>query len=263
MIENRFLENEVIVPLAHSEHEALKVFMYYYSGLGYFQVVTSQNDHYFFNSKLYDVYFDKIKTVKTANGKTKKKERHHFYSIENMVRLKKYGSMYLDFQIKQNKKDLKKPDEAKQEFENFMKRCKRRLIKAFDDKIEYLKDFELLCRLEGVKRRKQISEEEVEARLARYKYEKSDEYAKQKALIDVEFTEQIAEEQFKVKKTLLEKSNKEIDLNYQPKKSKFNLNYKYLANKKSTKTVDFFCEYNNCIYEHNEINRFIKFMFCP
>lgn len=199
-IENIYKKEQAIVPTATNEAEAVKIFEFYYAKHGYFQVQVSQLDHMFFEPVLYNIYYDVYEKPQGENRK--RKIRHNFYCVENLVRLKKYGEIYLDLQLKANKNDAEKSVEDKELFAKTFKKYKTRLSKAFDEKLEYIKDLALLKELEKVEHRKLVREKEVARLLDQYKLADADNYFKIETKINAEYDEKIKAEQQLVNKAL-------------------------------------------------------------
>lgn len=192
-IENIYKKEQAIVPTATTEAKAVKIFELYYAHYGYFQVQVSQLEHMFFEPVLYNIYYDAYELPE--GEKRKKKVRHYFYCIENLVRLKKYGQIYLDLQLKVNKKDNSKSAEEKEIFAKMFKKYKSRLSKAFDEKIDYLKDLALLKELEKVEHRKLVRPKDATRILELYKQADPDNYFKAETKIKSNFDVKVKAEQ--------------------------------------------------------------------
>ena len=203
-IENEYREDEVIVPTAETEAQAVKIFENYYAFLGYFQVQVTQLDHMFFEPKLYDLYFDKLEKVE--GRLRKKKVRHYFYSVENLVRLKRYGEIYIDMQLKANENDNSKSAGEKEIFAKTFKKYKDRLSKAFENKLAYLNDLMLLSELEKVEHRKLVRPAGVVYLLEQFKIADPDEYVKIEAKVNEKFALKVQRENQIVEDNLVEKT---------------------------------------------------------
>lgn len=203
-VENEYREDEVIVPTAETEAQAVKIFENYYAVLGCFQVQVTQLDHMFFEPKLYDLYFDKFEKVEGRLHK--KKVRHYFYSVENLVRLKRYGEIYIDMQLKANENDNSKSAEEKEIFAKTFKKYKDRLSKAFENKLTYLNNLMLLSKLEKVEHRKLVRPVGVVHLLEQFKIAVPDDYAKLEAKVNEDFALKVKCENQIVEDNLVEKT---------------------------------------------------------
>ena len=212
MIENEFLESDVIVPIAHSKQDAVKIFMYYYSKQGVFQVQTTQMEHHFFEPSLNKRYFDKMQTVTVDGTKRRRKTRTFFFNLENMLRLKEYGKIYLQYEIAANNNNSKKSEKYKRSFNEAFKRYQFRLEHKFDEKIEYIRDLELLKKFDSVARRQLLNQYTVEAGLRAIENADAYRFEKISAEFDREFAARIHDEKVKIKNALAENCVQSVDL---------------------------------------------------